>query len=153
MRWIKGLVPSAVMQEDAVAFVAESAAAFLEGGAPLGVALAASASAAPRTLSNELERCRRLTRLGWTWPRALGTSQHEGLTAMSGVLNRSAALGLPAAPPLKWFALTRRERARMALDRALRRAPVLMVIPLAVCVLPSFVLLAIVPFLRGLSLH
>jgi tight adherence protein B len=153
IRWITRLVPRAAQQEDAVSLLAETAAAFLKGGAPLSAALTAAASTAPEELVGELERCHRLTRLGRTWPSALGTANHEGLRALSDVLRRSAALGLGARAQLESFAMMRRERARRALDRALRRAPVLMVVPLAVCVLPSFVLLAIVPFLRGLSLH
>jgi tight adherence protein B len=153
MRWIRRLVPSPAAQEDAVSVVAETAAAFLKGGAPIGPVLTAAAAAAPEELAGELERCYRLTRLGLAWPSALGTSEHEGLRALSGVLRRSSALGLPARVQLESFAVTRRESARRELEHGLRRAPVLMVIPLAVCVLPSFVLLAIVPFLRGLSLH
>jgi tight adherence protein B len=153
MSWIRRLVPCPAMQEDAVSLVAETAAAFLKGGASVGAALTAAASAAPEELAGELERCHRLTRLGRTWPSALGTADHEGLRAMSDVLRRSVALGLAARAQLESFAMERRERARRALDRDLRRAPILMVVPLAVCVLPSFVLLAIVPFLRGLSLH
>ena len=153
MRWIRRLVPSPATQEDAVSVVAETAAAFLKGGAPIGPVLTAAAAAAPEELAGELERCYRLTRLGLPWASALGTSEHEGLRAFSGVLRRSAALGLPARAQLESFAVVRRERARRELEHGLRRAPVLMVIPLAVCVLPSFVLLAIVPFLRGLSLH
>ena len=153
MRWIRRLVPSPATQEDAVSVVAETAAAFLKGGAPIGPVLTAAAAAAPKELAGELQRCHRLTRLGLPWPTALGTSEHEGLRALSGVLRRSAALGLPARAQLESFAVARRERARRELEHGLRRAPVLMVIPLAVCVLPSFVLLAIVPFLRGLSLH
>jgi tight adherence protein B len=153
MRWIRRLVPSPAAQEDAVYVVAETAAAFLKGGAPIAPVLTAAAAAAPEELAGELERCYRLTRLGLPWPSALGTSEHEGLRALSGVLRRSSALGLPARAQLESFAVTRRESARRELEHGLRRAPVLMVIPLAVCVLPSFVLLAIVPFLRGLSLH
>jgi tight adherence protein B len=153
MRWIRRLVPSPAAQEDAVSVVAETAAAFLKGGGPIGPVLTAAAAAAPEELAGELARCHRLTQLGLPWASVLGTSEHEGLRALSGVLRRSAALGLPARAQLESFAAMRRERARRELEHGLRRAPVLMVIPLAVCVLPSFVLLAIVPFLRGLSLH
>ena len=153
MRWIRRLVPTPAAQEDAVAVVAETAATFLKGGAPMGPALTAAVAAAPEELAGELERCSRLTRVGLPWPSALGTSDHEGLRALSGILKRSAALGLPARAQLESFAVARRDRARRELEHSLRRAPVLMVIPLGVCVLTAFVLLAIVPFLRGLSLH
>jgi tight adherence protein B len=153
MRWIARLVPCPAKHEDPVSPIAETAAAFLKGGAPLSAALTAASSVADEELAGELERCCRLTRLGQTWASALGTADHEGLRAMSDVLRRSATLGLAARAQLESFAIVRRERARRDLDRDLRRAPVLMVVPLAVCVLPSFVLLAIVPFLRGLSLH
>jgi tight adherence protein B len=153
MRWITRLVPRAAKQEDAVSLIAETAAAFLKGGAPLSTALTAAASTAPEELADEVERCRRLTQLGRTWASVLAAADHEGLRAMSDLLRRSTVLGLAARSQLESFAIVRRERARRDLDRDLRRAPVLMVVPLAVCVLPSFVLLAIVPFLRGLSLH
>jgi hypothetical protein len=50
------------------------------------------------------------------------------------------------------FAARRRAARSRDFDAAMRRAPVLMVVPLVICVLPSFLLLGVAPFLRGLSL-
>jgi pilus assembly protein TadC len=50
------------------------------------------------------------------------------------------------------FARRRRRRLQLEFDAATKKAPVMMVVPLVLCVLPSFCLLALAPFLRGLSL-
>jgi pilus assembly protein TadC len=57
--------------------------------------------------------------------------------------------GLPLAPVLERLADEARQQRRRVADTAARQLPVRLSIPLALCTLPSFVLLAIVPLLLG----
>lgn len=61
---------------------------------------------------------------------------------------RSAAFdGVPLAPALERVAADARLRRRRAAEAAARRLPVQLLLPLVLCVLPAFGLLAIVPLL------
>ncbi|MFN2588403.1 MAG: type II secretion system F family protein [Actinomycetota bacterium] len=145
--WIGKLVP-APPEDDPAAALAGELAAVLRGGAGVVPALDALAALPPPGLEEELRRARRCVALGRTWTGAL---EDEGgrLGCIAAVLRRSAEHGLPAADALTEWAATRRAEVRTEFDRALQRAPVLMVVPLTVCVLPSFALLAFGPFLLG----
>ena len=63
--------------------------------------------------------------------------------------------GLPLAPVLERLATEARQQRRRVADTAARQLPVRLSLPLVLCTLPSFVLLAIVPLLLGAfsSLH
>lgn len=63
--------------------------------------------------------------------------------------------GLPLAPVLERLATEARQQRRRMADTAARQLPVRLSLPLVLCTLPSFVLLAIVPLLLGAlsSLH
>ena len=63
--------------------------------------------------------------------------------------------GLPLAPVLERLAFEARQQRRRDADAAARELPVRLAMPLVLCTLPSFVLLAIVPLLLGAlsSLH
>lgn len=145
--WIGVLVPRPVEGDPAATF-AEDLAVALRGGAALVPALDAIAACPPSGLEGVLGRARRKVALGRTWTAAL---EEEGgpPASVARVLQRSLACGVPAAGPLREWARTRRAEVAAEFDRALQRAPVLMVVPLTVCVLPSFALLAFGPFLLG----
>jgi tight adherence protein C len=70
-------------------------------------------------------------------------------------LSSSERYGLPLAPVLERLALESRQQRRRQSDAAARELPVRLAMPLVLCTLPSFVLLAIVPLLLGAlsSLH
>jgi tight adherence protein B len=138
--WIGKLVPAPAGADDG--------AAALAGGIGLGPALEAAAAYPPSGLEGALDRAGRRARLGQSWPEAL---RREGgpLAALAAVVARSAAWGVPAAGPLHEWARARRDEVRTEMQAALRRAPVLMVVPLTVCVLPSFALLAFGPLVLG----
>ena len=55
--------------------------------------------------------------------------------------------GLPLTPVLERLATDARDRRRRELDAAVRRLPVRLSLPLVLCTLPSFVLVAVVPLL------
>jgi tight adherence protein C len=63
--------------------------------------------------------------------------------------------GLPLAPVLERLSLEARQQRRRDTDATARELPVRLALPLVLCTLPSFVLLAIVPLLLGAlsSLH
>jgi len=86
-----------------------------------------------------------------------GLSAELGPVAEPLVDSLSAAdrYGLPLAPVLERLSLEARQQRRRDSDAAARELPVRLAIPLVLCTLPSFVLLAIVPLLLGAlsSLH
>jgi tight adherence protein B len=148
--WIGRLLPHAP-EADEVAELAALLAAALGSGAgvrdAMGLCLGAGGA-----LVDELALCARRVGLGVEWATAMAMSSHDGLQAMAAVLRRGDDLGIPVARSLEAFAERRIEDAEAVFDKRVRRAPVLMVLPLTICILPAYVLLAIGPILRGLSL-
>lgn len=146
--WIGKLVPPAADGDDGAAALADDLAVALRGGIGLLPALAAAAAYPPPGLGDALGRAARRVELGEPWVEAL---RREGgvLASLAEVVARSRAWGVPAAGPLAEWARARRTEVQTEMQRALRRAPVLMVVPLTVCVLPSFALLAFGPFVMG----
>jgi tight adherence protein B len=145
MLWIARLVPP-LPPSDRTADVAELLAATLRGGPSLTEALDAIADLSPDVLA----RPRRLRRLGLRWSEALHRSGGE-VAELGAAIVVAEREGLPLVDALRVFAMRRRADATRAHRLALRRAPVLMVVPLALCVMPSFLLLAVVPLIRGIS--
>ena len=82
---------------------------------------------------------------------------HIGPVAQPLVDSLSAAdrYGLPLAPVLERLSFEARQQRRRDTDAAARELPVRLAMPLVLCTLPSFVMLAIVPLLLGAlsSLH
>jgi pilus assembly protein TadC len=152
MKWMTRLVPSPTGEPPAAA-VADRMAALLEGGLPLAEAASACVTRPPAELAGQLESARRRVALGCSWANALARSDDRSLARLGSRLVGSQSLGVPAARALRIAADSQRRDADTAFDAALRRAPVLMVVPLVICVLPSFCLIGLVPFMRGFSLR
>ena len=74
----------------------------------------------------------------------------EELPAVGETL-KDAATGIPTAASLRRAAAELRRTRAQAFQREVERAPVKMIVPLVCCILPSFVLVAIVPLMRGLT--
>jgi tight adherence protein B len=148
--WISALFPKPDPHDDAAAVIAEVMACAVEGGADVRSALLEICSHPPPGVTKEV-RLRRLVDLGVPSSEALERSGDESLATLGRSLAAATAMGLPVAPVLRDFASLRRSDKEREFEAAVRRAPVRMAIPLAVCVLPSFVVLGIGPFLRGLS--
>jgi Flp pilus assembly protein TadB len=148
MLWMWRLVPAAGPGDDPLVLLADHVAAALAAGASLSTALDAATRRAPGTLASAGRRAR----LGQPWPEALMAVAPEGSQALVTALRRAERLGVPPARTLAEFADARRAAASRAFERTVRRAPVLMVLPLVLCVLPAFGLLAVLPFLRGITL-
>ena len=64
-------------------------------------------------------------------------------------LSAADRYGLPLAPVLERLSFEARQQRRRDTEAAARELPVRLAVPLVLCTLPSFVLLAIVPVLLG----
>lgn len=120
----------------------------VSAGHSLHTAVSAVAAASPGPLGYELRRvdaaCRDGAPLGRALesiPDALGRST-EPLVATLGAALRA---GASAGPALQRLADTERTRRRRRAEARVRRLPVLLLVPLVTTVLPSFVLLTVVP--------
>ena len=125
------------------------------------VAVCVTAGLSPRTaldragavvrgpLAEELEEARRQVALGSPWKPALrGVAERTGLPELrrlSITLERSERLGSPVADQLRRLARDVRDERRLRDEERARRAPVAMLFPLVLCILPAFVLAAVVP--------
>lgn len=81
--------------------------------------------------------------------RSLGAGLGVLGPALAGALATSAATGAPLSPALRDVALVARDRRRREAETEARRLPVTLLFPLVCCVLPAFVLLAVVPLLAA----
>lgn len=150
MWWINRVVPRPSTVDDPAAAVAELTAALLAGGASLSSCLRRIAEAQGSEATGELQAAARRVALGANWPCALSFGSDDGFRDLGGTMQRAAHMGLPVGDALVAFAQSRRARIQHEFEAATKRAPVAMVVPLVLCVLPSFGLLALAPFLRGL---
>lgn len=150
--WIARLMPEVPNSDDSVAMLADVTAAVLAGGTQLDAALDLLAARPPAALKPPLRKAARLVRLGARWPDALASSGDAGLESLAAAIRRATSLGVSIGPSLESWAETCRSEMAHRFEAMTRRAGVLMMVPLAICVLPAFILLGIVPFLRGLSL-
>ncbi len=149
--WMGRLVPRPEALADPCSALASLVAAVCEAGASPSAALEVMAGCVGVPLGEELGRARRLAALGASWPEALrrADGDGDGLGELAAVIERATSSGSPVAAPLRSLAASRRRRGARDFEARLRRAPVLMVVPLTLCVLPSFAVLGLGPFLRG----
>jgi Flp pilus assembly protein TadB len=149
--WMERAVPTPDDLEDELADMIELVAAALESGSSLGVAFELAAAGPLGRERVHVERALRLARLGSRWHAALRLTGHPPLEELSQVIEPSRDFGTPLVPALRVWVQVRRCSAATKLDRAMKRAPVRMIPPLTLCVLPSFVLLGLGPFIRELA--
>lgn len=128
-------------------------AACLAGGATLPGAAQAVGAAFEGPLGDRLVRVSRALAVGSppeeAWA-ALAPEPDDPLAPVARALVRSARSGAPVAAAVVRVADQARAAARSRGERAVRRAGVLAVGPLAVCFLPAFVLVGVVPVVVGL---
>jgi Flp pilus assembly protein TadB len=130
-----------------LALLVDLLSAALAAGAPLASALEAVDRALPEPRHHPLARVRDVALSGSL--DAL-TDADEVPAVLLRALRRSSRSGSRLAVQLRLLADdTRAEAAGAALDRA-RRVGVLAVLPLGLCCLPAFMLLAVVPLAAGL---
>ncbi|MDQ3619028.1 MAG: type II secretion system F family protein [Actinomycetota bacterium] len=149
--WWMGRLAPAPPARDGIAWLADILSGALHGGNGLHRTLEAVADRAPADIGPSLARAGRIVALGATWGDGLRRSGCGGLTSLAVALDRGRSLGVPIADSLATFARRRDEAATTAFEAEIRKAPVRMVLPLTLCVLPAFGLLALAPFLRGLA--
>lgn len=148
LRWIGRLLPRPPIQ-DPVAELCVSLSAMLKIGMSLHTALEV-ASRQPDA-SSGLVRARRHFQMGSSWADALAASGDE-VAPLAGSIRRAQRFGLPLADALETVATERRAEQKRDFEAKMKRAPVLMVVPLTCCILPAYALLALGPFLRSVSL-
>ncbi|MEA2486365.1 MAG: tight adherence protein [Actinomycetota bacterium] len=150
MRWMSSLVPEPVT-DDPVASIADMIAASCDGGSSIPVSTLVALECAPPLVREPAQRARRLVEMGCALGDSLRRCGEPRLALLGDPLDRAHSLGTPISRTLRILAARRRRESRVEFETALRRAPVRMVLPLTLCVLPAFGVLAIIPFLRGLA--
>lgn len=124
-------------------------AALAAGAAPT-TALSLVADVVAPTMGEELRP--------WTTRLALGTdpvtvwsamAAHPELGRLGATLRRSAESGAPVADALMRLSEDLRSRRRAAVEERVRQVEVRAAVPLGVCLLPSFVLVGVVPLVAG----
>ena len=140
-RWLLRIVPEPPA-DGLVAGLADEVAAALSAGISLDEAL--------REAAGRREVLRPLVRkvdLGGRWVDIL----LDQAPPIGRALDDAAATGVPIATSLRRTASEVRRETAQIFERDVERAPIRMVVPLVCCILPSFLLVAIVPLLRGLT--
>ena len=140
-RWLVRVIPSP-SPDDPMAVLADDLGALLRTGLSLDAALRTAVSTRPF-----LTRALRRADLGAPWPVALASDAPPIASAIAD----AERTGSPVCDVLRRTASVIRSDAQQRFERRVERAPVKMVVPLVCCILPSFVLVAIVPLLRGLA--
>jgi tight adherence protein B len=140
-RWLIRIVP-APPTDDPVAGLADEVAASLTAGIGLDAALRDAVGG-----RRELAPLVRKVDLGARWVDVLVAYAPP----IGRALDDAAVTGVPIVVSLRRTAMEIRREAAQAFERDVERAPVRMVVPLVCCILPSFLLVAIVPLLRGLA--
>lgn len=136
------------MTPAAQALTVDLIAAAVAAGAPFAEALESAGAGSP----SDAAACRRAAtalRLGADPVIAVGIE--PGLQAVARCLVRASAHGAAAAWLLEQLATDLRAEESFAAAERARRAGVHVVAPLAVCFLPAFVLVAVVPVVLGLG--
>ncbi|MDG2906959.1 MAG: type II secretion system F family protein [Acidimicrobiales bacterium] len=129
--WVVGLVRMGVVAGLPVGNALSEAAS--RGRGPVSVALGEALDRSDRgaPLAQEVEGLRPL----------LGEAGRPLVSALVGSLR----LGAPIGPALEAAAADLRATARRRAETRARKVPVLMLFPLALCVMPAFILLSVVP--------
>jgi pilus assembly protein TadC len=146
IRWMSRVMPEPEPASPIVEAVRDLAAQ-IRSGIPTGPALD---SIAIRSRSEPLRRAAGSTRLGLSWEEALRSTGHPNAVALAAILASGRRRGAGTAAVLLDYAVEMSEVDRRRFERRLRRAPVLMVVPLVLCLLPGFALLTLGPFLRSI---
>lgn len=124
------------------------AAAALAAGLPLPDALASAGQGAGPPFDARWQRASGFLRMGGAPADAVehDSADHEALV----VVQEGMDAGMPLADLLRGLAEARREGAKWEAEAAARRVAVRVVLPLAACFLPAFILLGVVPVVVGL---
>ncbi|MCB0960744.1 MAG: type II secretion system F family protein [Acidimicrobiales bacterium] len=119
-------------------------------GLPVALALEAVAPRAPPALRNALRDADRRRRRGLPLDAVLddlAATIGRGAGPLIDALRRASRTGAPLVAPLRQVSASAREQRRRHAETAARRLPVTLLLPLAGCILPAAILLAVVPVL------
>jgi pilus assembly protein TadC len=156
-RGVRRLEPAAVRRTRErraaeLPLVLDLLAVCLRAGMPLVGALEAVAEALPGPFSGDLSRVAGLLRLGspptTAWS---GLAQDPDLAAVAAAAGRSAESGSRLAASFERLAVERRSALAAAGEASARKAGVVAMAPLALCFLPAFVCLGLVPIVLSLA--
>jgi tight adherence protein C len=129
----------------------EVLAALTGGGAPPALALSRAVRSVSGPLGAELALAMRRVELGAPWRSAVGQltqrTASRDLRRLARALELSQRLGSSLAQALHELAADLRAERRARAEEAARRAPVKMLFPLVLLVLPAFILLTVGPVL------
>ena len=124
-----------------------------DGGLGPGEALRRAAHVLRAPLGDELSVAVREIDLGASWRSALdglvARSEDPSLRRLTRALERSQRLGTTVRTTLRGVATDLRDDRRVRAEEAARRAPVKMLFPLVLLILPAFLLLTVGPVLLG----
>lgn len=123
------------------ALIAELAALGLTAGLTFPAAVEAAAIAVPGDASDRLRRAGRTA--------AVGDDDPVGDPGLFVVARRALATGAPLLPAMSGYAAALRDEERSRRLAAARRLPVKLLFPLALLILPGFLILTIGPALLG----
>lgn len=127
-------------------------AAMLRAGAPIAPALAAVALAQDEPMGSSLSQVASSIEIGVDIDQAwLLLGDIDGVDEVAAAMRRSQSTGAPIAATLALTASELRRRHEVRMQVAARRAGVHALLPLALCFLPAFVLLAAVPVVVALA--
>ena len=136
----------------ALPVAADLLAACLSSGAPPTEALATVADSTTGPLADRLHGAAAALRLGAAGVEAWGPLRADDpLAPLARAFVRSTATGAPLAETVAAVADEQRRARRWSAEAAARRAGVLAVGPLAVCFLPAFVLIGVVPVILAVA--
>ena len=127
---------------------ADATAAALAGGLPPAAAVVTAADWIDHPVGAHVRRCAEAIRRGAPFDDAVRRLRLEGgpaLHAAVDALLSASRDGLPVAAVLQRLADESRDERRRATEAAIRTLPVRLALPLVCCILPSFVLLGVVP--------
>lgn len=144
--WIARLTPKPPPDDD-LAAACDVMTRSLEAGASVVDALSAAACYGPAPIRARFTGARAMMDLGLSPRRAL---ERAGLPELGERIGDALGLGVPLSVSLRSLAGLRREEASLSFETRLRRAPVLMALPLSLCLLPSFFLIGFAPLLRAM---
>jgi tight adherence protein B len=147
--WIRRLVPLPPRFEVPGAALARR----LDGslGAGLDITAALEAASATEPSGSEFARARARVRLGASWPEALASSGSDQLDRLADLVRRAQRYGIELRPSLVVLADRLREEERRRFELRARRAPVLLVLPLTLLMLPAFTIVILLPLLRSVA--
>ena len=146
VRWMARWTPVPRAPSSA-ADVFRELSASVRAGLPVGVALSGIAQ---RCSWAALTESRQAVGLGIGWSESLSGSGDPDASKLAAIIDGGRRSGSGLVHALERAAEDLCERDRRGFEERLRRAPVLLVIPLVLTVLPGFALLTLGPFLRQL---